>query len=247
MEKVYGLIGQTVSHSFSKAYFDEKFFREGLRDHHYELFPLNNIKEIEKLIKDTKGLTGLNVTLPYKEQVIKYLDEVDPIAKKIGAVNVIKFKDGKRKGFNTDSDAFYETIEKWLPKNKKFEALILGTGGSSKAVQEALVKLKIAFKLVSRESSKGNLTYDDLQKKPELVEDSLLIINTTPLGMHPNTDSMPPIDYERIGPDHFVYDLIYNPARTLFLQKAEIRGATIKNGLEMLHVQAEKSWTIWNN
>jgi shikimate dehydrogenase len=247
MEKVFGLIGQTVSHSFSKTYFDEKFFREGLRDHHYELFPLNNIKEIESLINDTKGLTGLNVTLPYKEQVIKYLDEVDPVAKKIGAVNVIKFKDGKRKGFNTDSDAFFETIEKWLPKDKTFKALVLGTGGSSKAVQEALKKLKIDYKIVSREKSKGDLTYTDIEKKPNLISEFLLIINTTPLGMHPNTTTMPPMDYEKLGPDHFVYDLIYNPARTAFLQKAEMRGATIKNGLEMLHVQAEKSWTIWNN
>ncbi|MFZ6009997.1 MAG: shikimate dehydrogenase family protein [Bacteroidota bacterium] len=247
MEKVFGLIGQTVSHSFSKAYFDEKFFREGLRDHHYELFPLNNIKEIENLINDTKGLSGLNVTLPYKEQVIKYLDEVDPTAKRIGAVNVVKIKDGKRKGFNTDSDAFYETIEKWLPKDKQFQAIVLGSGGSSKAVQEALKKLNIPFQVVSREKSKGDLGYEDLKKNPKLLSENHLLINTTPLGMHPNTDAMPPVDFEEIGPDHYVYDLIYNPARTLFLQKAEIRGATIKNGLEMLHVQAEKSWKIWNN
>src|SRR5690606_7739483 len=163
MEKVFGLIGKTVSHSFSKSYFDEKFFREGLRDHHYELFPLTDIKEIENLIETTKGLSGLNVTIPYKEQVIQYLDEVDPSAKKIGAVNVIKIQDGKRKGFNTDMDAFYETLAKWLPDNKKFNALVLGTGGSSKSVQEALIKLKIPYKLVSRESSKGNYTYKDLE------------------------------------------------------------------------------------
>lgn len=247
MEKVFGLIGATVSHSFSKAYFDEKFFREGLRDYHYELFPLGNITEIETLLKDTKGLTGLNVTIPYKEQVLKYLDEVDGFAKKIGAVNVIRIRDGKLQGFNTDSDAFYETVEKWLPKDKTFKALILGTGGSSKAVQEALKKLKIDFELVSREAKKGNLTYEDLEKKPSIIADSKLIINTTPLGMTPHTEAMPPITYENIGDDHYVYDLIYNPARTLFLQKAEIRGATIKNGLEMLHVQAEKSWMIWNN
>jgi shikimate dehydrogenase len=247
MEKVFGLIGATVSHSFSKAYFDEKFFREGLRDYHYELFPLGNITEIETLLKDTKGLTGLNVTIPYKEQVLKYLDEVDGFAKKIGAVNVIRIRDGKLQGFNTDSDAFYETVEKWLPKDKAFKALVLGTGGSSKAVQEALKKLKIDFELVSREAKKGHLTYEDLEKKPDIIADSKLIINTTPLGMTPHTEAMPPITYENIGADHYVYDLIYNPARTLFLQKAEIRGATIKNGLEMLHVQAEKSWMIWNN
>ena len=247
MEKVFGLIGQTVSHSFSKSYFDEKFFREGLRDHHYELFALKDIKEIESLIENTKGLSGLNVTIPYKEQVMEYLDEVDPAAKKIGAVNVIKIQNGKRKGFNTDMAAFYETIEKWLPPDKNFHALILGTGGSSKSVQEALIKLQIPFKLVSRKASRGNYTYHDLEKKPKIIKDSNLIINTTPLGMHPNTNSMPPIDYEHLADDHFVYDLIYNPARTMFLQKAEMRGATAKNGLEMLHVQAEKSWTIWNN
>ena len=169
MEKIFGLIGQTVSHSFSKSYFDEKFFREGLRDHHYELFPLKNIKEIEDLIQTTKGLSGLNVTIPYKEQVMDFLDEVDPAAKKIGAVNVIKIQNGKRKGFNTDMDAFYETIEKWLPKDKKFRALILGTGGSSKSVQEALIKLKVSYKLVSRQASKDQYTYSELEKNPKII------------------------------------------------------------------------------
>ena len=247
MEKIFGLIGATVSHSFSKSYFDEKFFREGLRDYHYELFPLKNISDLEPLLKDTKGLTGLNVTIPYKEQVLKYLDEVDAFAKKVGAVNVIKIKDGKLKGYNTDSEAFYETIEKWLPKGQGIKALILGTGGSSKAVMEALKKLKIEFTLVSREAKKDMLTYKYLEKHPQTISESLLIVNTTPLGMSPNTETMPSIDFEHIGPDQFVYDLIYNPARTMFLQKAEMRGATIKNGLEMLHIQAEKSWVIWNN
>jgi len=247
MEKVFGLIGATVSHSFSKAYFDEKFFREGLRDYHYELFPLNSINDLENLLKETKGLTGLNVTIPYKEQVMKYLDSVDGFAKKIGAVNVIKINNGKLEGFNTDSDAFLETVEKWLPQDKTFKALILGTGGSSKAVQEALKKLKIDFQVVSREAKKGILSYEDLDKDASIIATSNLVINTTPLGMSPNTETMPPIDYEKLTADHYVYDLIYNPARTLFLQRAEMRGATIKNGLEMLHVQAEKSWKIWNN
>ena len=248
MEKVFGLIGATFSHSFSKAYFDEKFFREGLRDYHYELFPLTNINEIETLLKDTKGLSGLNVTIPYKEQVMQYLDEVDGFAKKIGAVNVIKVKDGgKLEGFNTDSDAFFETIEKWLPANVKFKALVLGTGGSSKAVQEALKKLGIEYQLVSRDARKGVISYADVDKNPKILEESKLVINTTPLGMTPNTEAMPSINFEYIGAEHYVYDLIYNPARTMFLQKAEMSGAKIKNGLEMLHVQAEKSWTIWNN
>jgi shikimate dehydrogenase len=247
MEKVFGLIGATVTHSFSKSYFDEKFFREGFRDYHYELFPLTNIKDLESLITETKGLSGLNVTIPYKEQVINFLNEIDPVAKRIGAVNVIKFKDGKRIGFNTDSEAFRETLENWLPKEKTYNALILGTGGSSKAVQEALKKLKIKFKIASRDKEKGDYSYEDIDKDNSIITKSNLIINTTPLGMSPNTGGMPPINYELISKDHFVYDLIYNPARTMFLQKSEMRGATIKNGLEMLHVQAEKSWQIWNN
>lgn len=247
MEKIFGLIGKTVSHSFSKTYFDEKFFREGFRDYHYELFPLASIKDLENLIAETKGLSGLNVTIPYKEQVMTLLSEVDPVAKKIGAVNVIKLKDGKLIGFNTDSDAFRETLEKWLPADKTFQALILGTGGSSKAVQEALKKLKINFKIASRDKQKGDYSYEEINKENKILQQSQLIINTTPLGMSPNNETMPPIDYELITKEHFVYDLIYNPARTMFLQKSEMRGATIKNGLEMLHVQAEKSWQIWNN
>ncbi len=247
MEKRFGLIGLTVSHSFSKTYFEEKFFREGLRDHTYELFPLSKIEEVENLLKETVGLSGLNVTLPYKESVIKFLDEIDPVAKRIGAVNVIKVKDGKYIGYNTDSAAFTETLTKWLPENHKIKAIILGTGGASKAIRESLSKLKITFKTVSRSEEKGDLTYEELNAKPELFEKHHLIINATPLGLHPNTEAMAPIDYSLLNEKHYVYDLIYNPARTIFLQKAEIHGAQIKNGLEMLQIQAEKSWEIWNH
>jgi len=247
MEKTFGLIGLTVSHSFSKTYFEEKFFREGLRDHTYQLFPLANIEDIQTLFKETAGLNGLNVTLPYKESVIKFLDEIDPIAKRIGAVNVIKVKDGKTIGYNTDAAAFTETLEKWLPEKPKFKAIVLGTGGASKAVQESLIKMGISVKVVSRSEERGDLTYDELNAKPELIAKSHLIINTTPLGMHPNTEAMAPIDYSQLTDAHYVYDLIYNPARTLFLQKAEMRGSQIKNGLEMLQIQAEKSWEIWNH
>lgn len=247
MEKIFGLIGATVSHSFSKSYFDEKFFREGLRDYRYELFPLTKIQEIETLIKENKALCGLNVTLPYKELVLKYLDEIDPAAKIIGAVNVIKVQNGKLKGFNTDSDAFYETIEKWVPKNKSIKALILGSGGSSKAVQQALTKLGIEYKVVSRDKKNGDYSYEEINANPKEIAASLLVINTTPMGMYPNTDAYPPFNLEALTKNHYVYDLIYNPARTQFLQKAEMRGATVKNGLEMLHIQAEKSWQIWNN
>ncbi len=247
MEKKFGLIGSTVSHSFSKSYFDEKFFREGLRDYHYDLYPLDSVDELKKLLDENPELYGLNVTIPYKEQVLKFLSDIDATAKNIGAVNVIKIQNGKLKGFNTDSDAFYETLEKWFPKIDEAKALVLGTGGSSKAVQQALKKLGIPFEIVSRETNKGQHTYESLEKDGKPLTDANLIINTTPLGMTPNTNDCPPIDYELISSQHYVYDLIYNPARTLFIQKAEMRGAKVKNGLEMLQIQAEKAWAIWNN
>ncbi len=247
MEKKFGLIGATVSHSFSKSYFDEKFFREGLRDYHYDLYSLPTIDDLEKLLDENPELAGLNVTIPYKEQVMKFLSNVDSVAQRIGAVNVIKIQNGKLSGYNTDGDAFYESLEKWFPKIKNAKALILGTGGSSKAVQEALKRLSISFDLVSRKNSKGQHTYESLEKDGGPINKANLIINTSPLGMSPDTNSCPPINYDLLTPNHYVYDLIYNPARTLFLQKAEMRGAHIKNGLEMLHIQAEKSWAIWNN
>lgn len=247
MEKKFGLIGSTVSHSFSKSYFDEKFFREGLRDYHYELYPLQNVDELKKLLAENPELKGLNVTIPYKEQVLKFLTNIDPTAKKIGAVNVIKIQNGNLTGFNTDSDAFYETISKWFPGIPNAKALVLGTGGSSKAVQQALTKLNISFDLVSRDEKIGRYTYEGLEKDGTPLKEANLVINTTPLGMSPNTNQFPPINYELLSSHHYVYDLIYNPARTMFIQKAEMRGANVKNGLEMLHIQAEKAWAIWNN
>lgn len=247
MEKKFGLIGATVSHSFSKSYFDEKFFREGLRDYHYDLYSLANIEGLKKLLDENPELAGLNVTIPYKEQVIKFLSDIDADARSIGAVNVIKIQNGKLTGYNTDSDAFYESLGKWIDGKNVSKALILGTGGSSKAVQQALKKLSVSFELVSREKSKGQHTYESLEKDGSPISEADLIINTSPLGMSPNTNTYPPIDYELLTSDHYVYDLIYNPARTVFLQKAEMRNAHIKNGLEMLHIQAEKAWAIWNN
>jgi shikimate dehydrogenase len=247
MEKKFGLIGATVSHSFSKSYFDEKFFREGLRDYHYDLYSLADIEGLKKLLSDNPELEGLNVTIPYKEQVIKFLSDIDSDARSIGAVNVIKIKNGKLTGYNTDSDAFYESLGKWITGKNVSKALILGTGGSSKAVQQALKKLSISFELVSREESKGQHTYESLEKDGTPISEANLIINTSPLGMSPNTNTYPPINYELLTADHYVYDLIYNPARTVFLQKAEMRNAHIKNGLEMLHIQAEKAWAIWSN
>ncbi len=247
MEKKFGLIGSTLTHSFSKSYFDEKFFREGLRDYHYELYPLDSVDGLKKLLDENPELYGLNVTIPYKEQVLKFLSDIDPTAKNIGAVNVIKIHNGKLTGFNTDSDAFYETLEKWFPQISDAKALVLGTGGSSKAVQQALKKLSVPFEIVSREKGKAAHTYESLEKDGTPISDAQLIINTTPLGMAPNTNNFPPINYELLTSHHYVYDLIYNPARTMFIQKAEMHGATIKNGLEMLQFQAEKAWAIWNN
>lgn len=247
MEKKFGLIGETVSHSFSKAYFDEKFFRDGLRDYHYDLYPLASADELKNLLSENPELCGLNVTIPYKEKVMQFLNDIDPAAKRIGAVNVIQIKNGILKGFNTDSDAFLETLTKWFPNPDGSSALILGTGGSSKAVQEALKKMKIEFRLVSRIEGKGDYTYDEMETNAKIISGANLIINTTPLGMSPQTTSLPAIKYELLTPNHFVYDLIYNPARTMFLQKSEMHGAHIKNGLEMLHIQAEKAWAIWNN
>ncbi len=246
MEKKFGLIGLTVSHSFSKNYFDEKFFREGLRDYHYDLYELKEIKDLKQLMKDNPEMCGLNVTIPYKEDVLSFIDVIDESVKKIGAANVIKIKDGKLHGFNTDSIAFKETLTKWFPKPKNSSAIVLGTGGSSKAVQQALRELKINFKLVSREKKKADYTYEELKVSDGLSKCNL-VINTTPLGMSPKTNEFPPISYEQLTANHFVYDLIYNPARTQFLQKAEMKGATFKNGLEMLHIQAEKAWAIWNS
>ncbi len=246
MEKKFGLIGLTVSHSFSKNYFDEKFFREGLRDYHYDLYELKKIDDIRQLIEENPEMCGLNVTIPYKEQIIPFLNDIDEAAKKIGAVNVIKIKDGQLLGYNTDSIAFKETLSKWFPNPEGSSAILLGTGGSSKAVRQALRELNIKFKLASREKTKADFDYEELKNSNEITECNL-VINTTPLGMSPKTSDYPAIKYEQLTPNHFVYDLIYNPARTQFLQKAEMRGATIKNGLEMLHIQAEKAWEIWNN
>ena len=247
MEKKFGLIGETVGHSFSKNFFDEKFFREGLRDHHYDLYPLKNIDDLQQLLRDVPELLGLNVTIPYKEQVLKFLNDIDDSAKTIGAVNVIKISGNKLTGFNTDYVAFLETLKRWLPADQKFQALILGSGGSGKAVKAALDHLGIAHETVSRDEKLGRFTYESLKKDKAIFKSANLIVNTTPLGMSPNTESFPPIPYDCLTANHYVYDLIYNPARTIFLQKAEMKGAKIKNGLEMLHEQAEKSWTIWSN
>lgn len=244
--RLFGLIGQKLSHSFSKKYFTEKFEKEALHTCQYELFELQTIEEFPQLIHTNTGLSGLNVTIPYKQSVIPFLDEVHDKAKEIGAVNVIRIRDGKLTGYNSDYFGFRESLEHWMRSSKGIKALVLGTGGASKAVIAALKDLKIPYQMVSRDMDKADLSYTTLKDTPEIVRDHRLIINTTPLGMHPQTDSAPDLDYTLLSSEHYLYDLVYNPEVTRFLQMGLNHGANIKNGIEMLHLQAEKSWEIWN-
>ncbi len=241
----FGLIGYPLSHSFSKGYFGKKFKEENILNCDYENYPIESIEGITFLIQSNGDLKGLNVTIPYKEQVIPFLDELDEEARTIGAINTIQIRNGKLKGFNTDVYGFVESLKPLLNYDKQYAALILGTGGASKAVAFGLQKLDIPFQFISRRKGENVITYEELSGK--LVSNHHIIINTTPLGMYPNIENSPPIAYGSIGDEHILYDLVYNPEETLFLSKGKERGASIKNGLEMLHLQAEKAWEIWNN
>ncbi len=244
----FGLIGFPLSHSFSKKYFSDKFEKEAIADCGYELYPLASIDEFPELIASQPDLIGLNVTIPYKEQVIPYLDELDEKAEAIGAVNTITIEDGKLKGYNTDYYGFKNSLLQWVGANPLPEkALILGTGGASKAVKATLEDLSISYQFVSRTPSEGLLTYDDLSSTPQHVNTSTLIVNTTPLGTYPNTGQLPDLPYDQLTPDHYLFDLVYNPLITAFMQKGIDAKCWVKNGLEMLHGQAEKAWEIWND
>ena len=244
MKQQFGIIGYPLSSSSSRKKFNEKFEREGI-DAVYDLFPLKHIEEFESLIRKHR-FTGMNVTIPYKEQVIPYLSKLDETAEAIGAVNTIRFEYDANGGvetcgYNTDAIGFETSLKPLLkPWHKK--ALILGTGGASKAVAYILKKNGIEYRFVSRTPKEGRYTYEDLTE--EIMAEYLLIVNCTPLGMYP-PDAFPAIPYEAIGERHLLYDLIYNPEKTLFLEKGEARGAVIKNGLEMLHGQAVAAWKIW--
>jgi len=243
---VFGLIGYPLTHSFSKGYFTEKFKRENIQGKIYELFELKDIAEFPALIAAQPSLKGLNVTIPYKEAVIKYLDDLDTPAKKIGAVNVIKINSGKLVGYNSDYHGFKASLEKFIPANYKgMQALVLGSGGAAKAVKAALEDMQIPYKIVVRKEEKDTIHYKDVDAS--LINSYHLIINTTPLGMYPKTDMSPAIPYEALTANHFLFDLVYNPEETLFLKKGKEMGARTKNGLEMLHLQAEKAWQIWND
>lgn len=242
--RLFGLIGYPLSHSFSKKYFDEKFEKEGLTDCRYDLFSIDSIDELKNLLNQNLGLCGLNVTIPYKEQVLSFLDETDNVVGKIKASNCIRITNGKLKGYNTDVEGFELSLKTHL-KPHQTKALILGTGGAAKAVEFVLRKLGIDFKYVSRKPSVNNYSFEQLTSN--IISDHTLIINTTPLGMYPAVKEAPPVPYEALTPDHYLFDLIYNPEKTLFLQKGEEKGAAIKNGYEMLVIQAEESWRIWNS
>ncbi len=241
--KQFGLIGYPLGHSFSKKYFEEKFATENLNDCVFDLFPIKEISSFKNLIDAHQNLVGLAVTIPYKETVIPFLDNITEAAKEIGAVNCIQFENEKTIGYNTDVIGFEKSLKPLL-KVQHTKALILGTGGASKAVQYVLKNIGINFLLVSRTKSNNTITYEDISE--EILQSHLLIINTTPVGMSPNEKEFPNISYQFLTPKHLLYDLIYKPEKTLFLQKGEAQGCTIKNGFEMLVLQAEENWKIWN-
>jgi shikimate dehydrogenase len=242
--KKYGLIGFPLSHSFSKKYFAQKFQTEKISDCVYDNYPIETIEAFPELIRSNPELKGLNVTIPYKEKVIPYLTNASPVVNAIRACNCISIQNGGLTGHNTDVTGFSFILNRQLnPKHKK--ALVLGTGGASKAVNYVLDTQKIERISVSRKPAAGVITYGDLTE--ELVKEHLLIVNTSPVGMYPEIESAPSIPYSAITADHLCVDLIYNPAKTKFLQLAEDKGAAIQNGEEMLVIQAEESWKIWNS
>ncbi|TDB64085.1 shikimate dehydrogenase family protein [Arundinibacter roseus] len=248
---LYGLIGFPLSHSFSKKYFAEKFVKEHITGSRYDLYEIPGIKELPGILEQTPGLRGLNVTIPFKQEVIPFLDDLDEAsAGRIGAVNTIKiFADGSTKGYNTDYYGFRQSVEEWLDHRGEscanLKALVLGNGGAAKAVCAALTDLKADYQLVSRTSSESALSYEELTS--ELMQEHRLIINTTPLGMFPKVEAAPPIPYELLNSRHFLYDLVYNPLETAFIQKGKAKGAQTHNGLKMLELQAEKAWEIWTH
>ncbi|MCH7401631.1 shikimate dehydrogenase [Belliella kenyensis] len=243
----FGLIGFPLTHSFSKKYFTEKFEKEGLADCQFDLYEIDNIDLFPQILSQNPSLEGLSVTIPYKEKVITFLDALDPACEQIGAVNCIKINQGKLTGYNTDYIGFKDSLDIWLGGLRP-KALVLGTGGASKAVIQALKDLQIPYLMVSRnQSNLGDwITYEDLYQDQSILSTHHLIINTTPLGTYPNTEAMADINVELITGEHKVYDLVYNPEKTFLMRSLEARGAVVKNGLEMLHLQAEAAWKIWN-
>ncbi|MFV0377458.1 MAG: shikimate dehydrogenase family protein [Mangrovibacterium sp.] len=247
--KTYGLIGYRLGYSFSKGFFTEKFEKENLNEHEYVNFELDTINEFPGIFKTNDHIAGLNCTIPYKQQIMPFLDEIDPEAAEVGAINTVKIIRSpggiKLKGFNTDIYGFENSLKPMLNQKHK-KALILGTGGASKAIKHILTKLGLSFVSASIEEQlqKNEIRYEQIDEA--LMNECLVIINATPLGTFPKVDNCPDIPYEFIGTSHVLFDLVYNPDETLFMKKGKAQGAAVKNGLEMLHLQALKAWEIWN-
>ena len=246
-KELFGLVGYPLGHSFSESFFNNKFNSEGI-DAQYLNFEIPNINEFRNIINNNTNLRGLNVTIPYKEQVIPYLDDIDITASEIGAVNVVKFiRNGNNpilKGFNSDVIGFCNSLKPLLKPHHTY-ALVLGTGGAAKAIAHGLKSLGIEPIYVSRTKKDGVLTYNELT--PEIIEKYQVIVNTTPAGMYPHVDTCPDIPYHLLTPQHLCYDVVYNPEVTLFMKKSQEQGAMVKNGLEMLILQALAAWEIWNS
>lgn len=240
----FGLIGNPLTHSFSKQYFTEKFAKENIPGCQYELYPLDRIEQLPELLQAQPDLKGLNVTIPYKEQVIVYLQEQSPAVQQIKACNCIHIIDGRLTGYNTDVLGFQQSLQQQLQPHHT-HALILGTGGAAKAVAFALEQLSLSYRFVSRKTGVHTIGYPDLS--PIVMQQYTLIINTTPLGTYPNVEEAPPVPYQFLTPRHHLYDLVYNPAETLFLHHGKTYGAQVQNGADMLVIQAEESWKIWNS
>ncbi len=244
MKNQLGLIGKTLKHSFSKAYFEKKFSENGLSEEWaYDLYELAEIEEIEELWQSNLNLRGLNVTIPYKQEVIPYLDSLSREANEIGAVNTIKIKDGQKKGYNTDVIGFRDSLLDFLDGDTDLSALVLGTGGASLGIKYVLDDLEIKYAVVSRNKDKGDLTYTNLDS--HTIEDHRLIINCTPAGTYPKIYDCPDIPYEFLTKRHYLYDLVYNPEVTEFMKRGEQNYAAATNGYAMLVGQAEAAWEIW--
>jgi shikimate dehydrogenase len=237
----FGLIGRSLKHSFSPRYFSEKFFREGIQDCSYEGFPLPDLNNFEQWLKEC-GLVGFNVTIPYKEEVIPYLHELDAAARDIGAVNCVHIKNGRTKGYNTDVIGIQESFNRMGTDLRNI--LLLGTGGAAKAVRYVAEKREMRIIQVGRDATKADLTFDRVTS--QLIQESDVIVNTTPLGTFPDVEQFPPLPYAYLGPKNWLFDLVYNPEKTAFLRYGTARGARTMNGMTMLIAQAEASWGIWN-
>ncbi len=244
--RLFGLIGYPLGHSFSREWFRQKFEREGIADADYRLFPLRSVTELPGLIEAYPSLRGLNVTIPYKEQVLGYVDQLDAVAADIGAVNTLLIGPGGITGYNTDVEGLRRSLDEWLPTGLAFKALILGTGGAAKAAAYEMRRRQWPYLFVSRQPGGRPDTISYVEASRCLQDGYELLIQCTPVGMVPDISSAPPLEYGLLGTQHYLMDMVYNPGKTIFLERGESRGCPVRNGLRMLQEQAESAWTIWN-